>query len=514
MQNRRDQVQAHMFVMGRLTSGLLRTDLDAPESPVGRTNRGLAIGIIVSLLVAAGAFIMGLISPAGSNSWRAEGTLIVDEDTGSRYFYDNGELRPVLNYASAKLLAGESGSGLTSKTVATESLRGTPRGLPVGITGAPDVLPDAGALAKPRPWLVCSAPADGAGTKATVLSVASDARQRPLPGGSALLVADPSGGRHLVWQGARLRIDSESSALEGLGYGSATPREVSAAFVDALPAGPDLAPAAVAGLGRTGPSFGSLATRIGQVFRTTVPGAERGQYYLLTQEGLTPLTNTQAALQLSAPQTARKAYDGKPAQARDLEPGVLKGQLAPGVAGAAAGGAAGLPESPPKLAGVAEEQGVCSSVTPGSPSGSGVRVGVALVGQDALGPVAKRSETGVAAACLAVDAVVVGPGEGALVQAGSAAGGAIGGSRYLVTDTGVKHRLPGEGDASALGYGAREVGTVPSLLLSMLPTGPDLGAGAAAVAPKTGENSPKPVCGSREATKSKASASPSRGTAE
>lgn len=51
MQNRREQIQAHMFVMGRLTSGLLRTDLDAPESPVGRTNRGLAIGIIVALLV-------------------------------------------------------------------------------------------------------------------------------------------------------------------------------------------------------------------------------------------------------------------------------------------------------------------------------------------------------------------------------------------------------------------------------------------------------------------------------
>ncbi|MET7320214.1 type VII secretion protein EccB [Streptomyces sp. NPDC005549] len=499
MQNRRDQVQAHMFVMGRLTSGLLRTDLDAPESPVGRTNRGLAIGIVVSLLIAAGAFVWGLISPATSNSWRAEGTLIVDEDTGSRYFYDNGELRPVLNYASAKLLAGASRSGLTSKTVGTDALRSTPRGLPVGISGAPDVLPDPGALEKSRPWLVCSASADGAGTGATVLSVASAATQRPLPRGSAVLVADPSGNRYLVWQGARLRIDGKSSALEGLGYGSAVPRKVSAAFVDALPAGPDLAPTALAGLGEPGPSFGSLTTRVGQVFRTTVPGAERGQYYLLREEGLVPLTNTQAALQLSDPQTARKAYEGSPPHARELEPGTLKGQLAPGKDGFSADAVAGMPESPPTLARIAEEQGLCSSVTPGSPPGSGVRVGVALVDQDALGPAAKRSSTGVAEACLAVDAVVVGPGEGALVRAGSAAGGEVGGTRYLVTDTGVKHRLPTEADAEALGYGGGQVRTVPSLLLSMLPTGPDLGATAAAVSPQAGEEPLKPVCRSGKA---------------
>ncbi|WP_326813251.1 type VII secretion protein EccB (plasmid) [Streptomyces scopuliridis] len=511
MQNRRDQVQAHMFVMGRLTSGLLRTDLDAPESPVGRTNRGLAIGVIVSLLIAAGAFIWGLISPSTSNSWRAEGTLIVDQDTGSRYFFDNGELRPVLNYASAKLLAGASRSGLTSKAVGTESLRGTPRGIAVGITGAPDVLPDSGALSDSRPWLVCSASADGAGTEATVLSVASDAAQRPLPRGSALLVADPSGTRHLVWQGTRLRIDSKSSALEGLGYGSAPPRRVSAAFIDALPAGPDLAPVALTGLGERGPSFGSLTTRIGQVFRTSVPGAERGQYYLLREEGLVPLTNTQAALQLSAPETARRAYEGRPASARELEAGTLKGHLAPGGDGPAADAAEGMPESPPTLAEIEEDQGVCSSVTPGSASGPGVQVGLALVGQDALGPAAKRSATGVTDACLAVDAVVVEPGGGALVRAGTAAGGDAGGSLYLVTDTGVKYRLPTDEDVSALGYSGAQARTVPSLLLSMLPTGPELGSAAAAVTPDSREVPVESACGGRGSTADGEKASVSRG---
>ncbi|MEU1298333.1 type VII secretion protein EccB [Streptomyces shenzhenensis] len=488
MQNRRDQVQAHMFVMGRLTSGLLRTDLDAPESPVGRTNRGLAIGIVVALLVSAGAFIYGLISPSTTNSWRASGSLIVDKDTGARYFYQGGELRPVLNYASAMLLAGAGGGGMSTTAVGTESLRDTPRGAAVGISGAPDVLPASGALADSRPWLVCSAPEGGAGSAATVLSVASSAAEHPLPRGSALLVADPSGNRYLVWQGMRLRIDTGSSALEGLGYGSARPREVSVAFVDALPAGPDLAPVDVPDRGKAGPSLGGLDTRIGQVFRTSVPGSARTQYYLLRGEGLVPLTNTGAALQLSDPDTAKKAYDGGPASARQLEAGALKGHLAAGGTGtgSSAASAAALPDSPPALAAVKEDQGVCAAVTPGSAAGTGVQVGVAVVAQSALTPLAQPPATGTTVACLAVDGVVVQPGGGALVRASSATGGDAGGSRYLVTDTGVKYRVPTADDESALGYSDAQVQTVPSLLLSMLPTGPELAAADAAVAASAG----------------------------
>ncbi|UIX31999.1 type VII secretion protein EccB [Streptomyces sp. GQFP] len=480
MQNRRDQVHAHMFVMGRLTSGLLRTDLDAPESPVGRTNRGLAIGIVVALLVSAGAFVFGLMSPSTSDSWRASGTLIVDKDTGARYFYAGGELRPVLNYASALLLAASTGAEMTTTAVGTDSLRDTPRGTAVGIDGAPDVLPDADALADSRPWLVCSASADGAGSDTTVLSVASPAAARSLPDGSALLVADPDGVRHLVWRGMRLRIDTGRSALEGLGYGSAEPREVSAAFLDALPAGPDLSPADVPGRGEAGPAIGGLDTRIGQVFRTSVPGSARSQYYLLRRDGLVPLTNTGAALQLGDPDTAEKAYDGGPASARQLEAGALKGHLA--ATDTSTGSSAGLPESPPTLAGVKEGQGVCAAVTPGSAAGSGVRVGVALVAGSALAPVARSAATTTARSCLPVDGVVVEPGGGALVVAGSAAGGDVGGSRYLVTDTGVKYRVPTADDEKALGYTDAQEVTVPSLLLSMLPTGPDLDASAASAA--------------------------------
>ncbi|MEQ4606693.1 type VII secretion protein EccB [Streptomyces cavourensis] len=60
MQSKRDQVQAHGFMMGRLSSGLLTADPDAPESPLGRTTRGVVFGLLVTVLIGAGATVYGL----------------------------------------------------------------------------------------------------------------------------------------------------------------------------------------------------------------------------------------------------------------------------------------------------------------------------------------------------------------------------------------------------------------------------------------------------------------------
>ena len=101
-----------MFVMGRLTSSMLRADPDAPESPQGRTNRGVVIGVLIAVLLSAGAFVLGLLKPGTKDSWQASGTLVVNKDTGSRYLYLGGRLRPVRNYSSARLLDGRRHEGV------------------------------------------------------------------------------------------------------------------------------------------------------------------------------------------------------------------------------------------------------------------------------------------------------------------------------------------------------------------------------------------------------------------
>lgn len=307
MQNKRDQVQAHMFLMGRLTSSMLRSDPDAPESPQGRTNRGIAIGIIVAILVAVGAFVVGLVSPGRQTSWQTSGDLVVDKDTGARYLYLDGRLRPVRNYTSAKLLGG---AGLATTTVSTSSLKGTPRGTPVGIEGAPDELPAPKDLSQ-APWQVCVTETPGSGGTATVttLAVGLDGGGDRLGRDQGLLAAGPDGSDYLIWQGSRLRIDRESAAGEALGYASVRPVPVSAAFLNALPAGPDLVAPAVERAGSAGPELGGRPTRVGQLFTLAVPGADE-RHYVLRPDGLAPLTATELALLLADPRTRATAYGG------------------------------------------------------------------------------------------------------------------------------------------------------------------------------------------------------------
>jgi len=495
MQSKRDQVQAHTFIMSRLTSGMLLADPDAPESPLGRTTRGAVAGLLITVLIAAGAVVFGLISPGGNDSWRSGESLIVNRETGARYLYLDGRLRPVRNYSSALLIGG---ADLATTDVSTASLRGTPVGAAVGIVGAPDSVPGTGDL-ESGAWQICSAlgsvtSADGTVTTRAVTALVAGATVAgdPVGVGEAVLVSGPDKKTYLVWQGSRLPLDTESGALLSLGYSSVTPRPVSAAFLDALVPGAALAPPQVTGLGSAGPSLGGTATKVGQVFQVTVPGDSSGtgagddsggQYYLLRGEGLVPVTATGAALLLGDPDIRAKAYGGESPAALPIGADVLKDHLAPGSTGVDPS-ASGLPDTPPRAVRVPAGWTACAQVKPGA---DGVRVSSLLVRESELAPVTQASGEPVAAACLPVDAVVVRPGHGVLVRALSAGGGAVGAATYLVGDDGVKYRVPSKTALAALGYAETDARQLPSPLLAMLPTGPDLSPEAAtgAAAPST-----------------------------
>ncbi|WP_324787841.1 type VII secretion protein EccB [Streptomyces sp. H51] len=473
MHSKRDQVQAHLFIMGRLASAMLRDEPDSPESPLGRTNRGAAAGVIVAVLVCAGAFVFGLIRPGGNDSWRSGENLVVDKQTGARYLYLDGRLRPVRNYASARLVTGGD-IGVTS--VGTSSLAGTPHGTPVGIPGGPEALPGTGDLDR-DPWLVCSGVlprTTGVVTVTTTLALGVEAPQ-DVPGGrrlganEGLLVTGPDDATYLLWQGSRLRLDRRAKAAEALGYGDVAPRPVSAAFLDAFPLGPDLAPADVPGRGEQGPELGGRSTRIGQLFRVGIPGSA-DRYHLLTRQGLVPLTDTAATLLLGDPRTREKAYGGEAATVATLGADTLAGHLAPDARESDAW-AAKLPAKPPKAVTVATRSVACAEV---DSAHSGVRVGVSLLPERALPEAVQTPAPEVEPGCLKVDSIAVGAGKGALVRALSASGSALGDTTYLVTDDGVKYRLLSQGAVKALGYQGVEARTMPSPMLAMLPSGPDL----------------------------------------
>ncbi|MFG2956505.1 type VII secretion protein EccB [Streptomyces sp. NPDC048291] len=471
MRSKRDQVQAHTFMMGRLTSGMLLADPDAPESPLGRTTRGALVGVVVGALVCGGALVYGLVRPGGNDAWKSGDTLIVNKETGARYLYSGGRLRPVRNYASAVLIGG---SDLKTTSVGTASLAGTPVGRPVGITGAPDTLPGSGDL-ESSPWQVCST---GSGARTTLVPGAPVATD-PLGTEAGLVVRGPDKRLYLVWQGSRLELDAKSGAAESLGYGPVTPRPVSAAFLDALVTGPKLAAPAVEGRGAAGPALGGRATRVGQVFR--VVAGSGNQEYVLQKDGLHPLTATRSALLLGDPDTRKEAYDGTAPTVVTIDVSDLRAHQAPGTAGDPS--VPGLPDSPPRAVRPASGESVCAQV---DPDDGQVRVTSVRVPESALSPAAQADTTALTAACVRVDRVVMRPGHGTLVRALGAAGATVGDTTFLVDDDGVKYRIPDANALSALGYDGATPVRVPSTLLSMLPTGPELNTRAAAAEPVSG----------------------------
>ncbi|MGW6688102.1 type VII secretion protein EccB [Streptomyces sp. NPDC054961] len=459
MQSRRDQVQAHLFVVGRLGAGMLRAEPDAPDTPTGRTNRGVRTGLYIGIAIAVVVGLYGVISPGGATGWRKPGTLVVVKKTGARYLFLGGELHPVLNQSSARLLAGEK---MVVTEVAEKSLKGAPRGGPVGIVGAPDGLPAAGELSADG-WLACALrpPAADAGAPQISLAVAMAGQGAALTDQQGVLVATPDGERHLLWQGQRLRLDTANRAPAALGYGAATPFPVSGAFLNTLPAGPDLAAADVPGRGGPGPVLSGHPTTVGQLF--TGPG---GETYVLAQDGLRALTRTGFELLRGDPRTQREAYADAPATATLVGAADLAAHSAAAPAGSPGGA---LPAEPPLLLTPSPGQSVCAGLRPGA---AGPATLVALADTAAVAGRPPAAQPGVNPTCADADRIMVRPGGGALVRALS--GGGTGSTFYLVTDSGVKYPLASAEAAKRLGYGATPTVGVPAGLLKLLPTGPSL----------------------------------------
>jgi type VII secretion protein EccB len=464
MQSRRDQVQAHLFTMSRMSAGMMRADPDTPDAPTARNSRGIVGGAVVAGLLAIGVAVYGLIVPGGNTSWRTPGAFVMVKNSSARYLYVDGALHPVLNKASAKLVAG---TQMSEVSVGAASLKGARHGAPFGIVGAPDSLPDpsSGGSFYQGAWWACGGSAtDASGSSHSTLSVSVGAvgGARGLTADEATLVSGPTGGTQLLWDGRRFALDTAHGAASALSGSGAAVYTVDDAFLDMLTAGPDIGSPAVSGRGRSGPVLSGRATRYGQLF--TGPG---GQHYLLREDGLIPLTDLLYALVRSDPRTQSLAYAGGAVTAPVIGPQDLAAHQAPAATGAAL--AQGLPVTPPHLVTAGARQDVCTTVTPrsgGSPS-----VSVAMARADDVPSGAIDLQPGVRAGCLAADEVSVAAGKGALVKALSSSG--TGTSEYLVTDSGVSYPLQAAA-LKPLGYDQLKPVSVPAAWLQLLPAGPAL----------------------------------------
>jgi ESX secretion system ATPase EccB len=428
---RQDQLQSQQFATQRVVAALLTHDPDPARSPFRRAAGAAFAGILLAVVALAGAAVYGLFTGPGPDAWHDPTAILVEKESGARYVYRpaDARLHPVLNYASALLLVGSPDAHVVLVSRAT--LAGAPLGAPLGIPGAPDSLPPRSEL-RTGPWTVCST-----GGRYALLVGTPVRGGHPLAAptadtmGEGLVLSTVDGDDYLVHAGKRYRIPQPETALAALGWSSRQPVRVAAQLVNALPAGPDLAPVRVPDRGH--PSAAAPGAKVGQVYTSG------HQYAVALDDGVVDLTELQAALLLADPassgtvpvSTAQYAALHRSAVAADA-----------------------LPANVPDL--VAPTGPVCVAegrvlLDPPLPDGT--------------------------------DGVVVPRGGGALVEAAASPGAPAGtGTLSIVTDAGVRYPLANPDLLAALGFGGVAPVRVPAGLVSLVPSGPALDPAAAAAA--------------------------------
>ncbi len=455
MATRTDLLHSYQFRTRRVLAALVMRETDPGQSPLRRGVGAVFAGIMVTVVAAAGFGIYGLITKVGGNGWRTPGSVVVERETGATFVYLNDTLYPTLNLASAMLAGGQPNP--TVHRVASKSLADVARGNTIGIPGAPDSLPTA-ARQIGLPWTVCAgtrvAPGQNPAASVVLAVGLPTSAGRDLADNALLVRDDEQDLTYLVWHGHRYLLRTATTAVPAL-FGAVTPTDVRTAWLNAIPAGVDIAPAPVNRRGQESRAMPDYDN--GTVLRLE---AEAGtQYYLVLDDGLAPLTRLQQVV-LDA------------ARPNDPEPVPVDAS----VIGAAPASAEVIEPSEvpvPSLVTPAPSDLVCATTTPDSTTPV-IVTGATVNGVDQATPTPGTSPEGTPLA----NAILVPAGRVAVIRAVAAPESSTG-SYIVVTDIGVGYPVPDASVLPMLGYSPAQATTVPASLATLIPAGPTLDPAAA-----------------------------------
>ncbi len=485
------QVNGYRFIVRRMEHAVVRRDVRMLHEPLRSASRSLVVGGVLGTLVMAGFGIAAWVSPDPDTDGAS---ILLAENSGALYVRvpeaaqgggadgsagTEDVLHPVLNLASARLIAGDAAA---PQAVPDGSIPGLRRGALAGIPGAPQRLPGRESQIA-GPWTVCDELDRGTVSRTVVLvgeaepvserpgseapgsveqgqePASSSGPARPLGEGHAVLVA--SGGRdYLVYGGARsVVVPSDPAVSRSLGLAGVEPAGVSHALIAALPEGPPLQAPRIAGAG-TVPVYPIGGARVGDVVRTGRGGAT--DLYLVLPDGLQPVTPMVADL-------ITYSGAGRGIRMRDLPAAVVAGAPVTRSPVDVDGYPAYRPDvradPPPVLCAsmerpAEEESAVWHVLAGGRLPTDRLSSEVHLVGADGPGPSA--------------DGFVMEPGSAAHVRAsGHRPADGHEGPRFLVGDTGTRYGIPDSDTSTVLGLGA-QTDPAPWSILGLLPAGPAL----------------------------------------
>jgi type VII secretion protein EccB len=458
MATRRDQLHSYQFLTQRVISAFVMRETDPAQSPLRRGIGAVFGGVMIAVLVAAGFGIYGILTKASTDKWKADGSVVIEKETGASFVYFDQTLYPTLNYASALLAAGKPGAQVFR--VSSKKLSEAPRGNTVGIAGAPNSLPSLKQRVR-LPWTVCTIPGtneSGQAVSTVAIAVAADAQGGSTLTDDAVLVRDARlSTRYLIWHGRRYQIRDHDNVVPAL-FGSVTPVPVGTAWVNSLPAGADISPINVPDRGAASPAV--PGRKNGDVLSTE--SGSGTSYFVVFSDGLAEITPLQRDI-LRAQSSADPINIGL----TEAQQAPRSGRLHP------PSGDTAPPLSTPELVSPGGGDLICA-VTTDAAAAPSIRVDATVDKLATAVPTGSVSEDAVTLA----DAVLVPAGKVAVVRAlGSPNANA--GPYYVITDLGIKYPVPSGSVLDMLGYPAIQAVGVPAALVSRIPTGPTLDPSAA-----------------------------------
>ncbi len=187
-------VSGYRFLLRRIECALLFGDVCAATGALRARTTSLALGCVLAIVAAMGCAFVALLRP---QSALGQAPIVMGRESGALYVRVDDVWHPVLNLASARLIAA---TNANPQPVSESELGHTKRGPLLGIPGAPQLLdqPLAGAESA---WAICDS--DNGGSTTVVVGPAEDSSAQVLTAEQMILVATESGSPTYLLYGGR-----------------------------------------------------------------------------------------------------------------------------------------------------------------------------------------------------------------------------------------------------------------------------------------------------------------------
>ncbi|MFJ2835028.1 MULTISPECIES: type VII secretion protein EccB [Nocardia] len=478
------QVNGYRFLLRRLDHALVRRDVRMLHDPMRSQSRSMMVGAVLGLIIVAGAAILGFLKPQGAIG---DALIVSGKQSGAMYVVveaKEGEktLHPVLNLASARLIAGDA---QTPKSVKDDKLGSMPRGPLLGIPGAPAAMPGS-KQGDSSNWTLCettqlsaSGSASGAtgGLTTAIVGKPETGDRIGAAGADDALLMRRDDKTYLVYQGTRAELDPNNSVIaRTLGLTGKQVRPIGSAVLGATTQAPPLAVPTIERAGEPGPGKLSNVPIGGIISVTGVQAAGQETMYVVLADGVQRVSEFTADLLRNADSRGMR-------EIAELAPDVLDRMPVLHTLPVD-----GFPERKPRILAAEDAPVACVhwAKNPGiataqgtSVDGPAERATVTLLAGTKLPLAASAKPVTLATADGSgdrMDAVYLPPSTGEFVQVtGTEPGSLRRESLFYVADNGIRYGIPDAATAAVLGLGDKPR-LAPWSIIGQLVPGPTLSA--------------------------------------